>query len=86
MTEHPGNPPIAQPPTTPTPEARLRTPRQMDFPNLLERLATTAAERAAAAPDADERQKLERVAQLARELAEALSAVEVSRDRGPQIG
>ena len=86
MTEHPGEHPTGQPPTPPMPEARLRTPRQLAFPQLLGRLADTAAERAAAAQDADQQQKLERVARLARELAEALSEVEVSRDRRPDIG
>jgi hypothetical protein len=52
---------------------------------LLDRIATTAAERSEATGDAEEKPKLERVAQLARELSEALSAVEVNREpRGPQ--
>ena len=86
MTQEPVDLTTPQTPVTISePRGARRSPR-MDFPQLLGRLADTAAERAAAAQDADQQQKLERVARLARELAEALSEVEVSRDRRPDIG
>lgn len=85
MTQEPVDLTTPQPPVTS--EARgTRASRGMAFPQLLDRLAATAAERATATQDADEQQKLERVARLARELAAALSDVEVSRDRGPGLG
>jgi hypothetical protein len=81
MNEEPVDLTTPQPPVTS--EARgPRTPRQWDLQQLLDRLATAATERAAATQDAEQKQKSERVAQLARELSEALSAVEVNREPG----
>ena len=86
MTQTPGDP------TTPRQRVSVQAgpaPRQrkLEMRQLLDRLATTAADRAAEAQGADRQQKLERVARLARELVEALSAVEVSREPGgPQPG
>ncbi len=85
MTSEPVDLTTPQPPVTSEARSARRSPR-MDFPQLLDRLATTAEERAAAASDAGEQQRLARVATLARELAEALAGVEVSRDRDPRLG
>jgi hypothetical protein len=74
-------PPVYTEPSAPPPPE----PRRVGIQQLLERLVTMADERAASTQDAEEQQKLGRVARLARELSEALSAVEVSRGpRGPQ--
>ncbi len=59
-----------------------RPPRTLGFPDLLDRLAASATTRAGDTQDAGDRQELERVARLARELAEALSAVGVGREPG----
>lgn len=57
----------------------------MGIQQLLDRLVTMGGERAATPQDAEEQRKLDRVARLARELSEALSAVEVTRGpRGSQ--
>ena len=90
MTQEPVDLTTPQPPVTSEPRG-TREPPRMSFPQLLERLATAAservaAERAAATQDVDEQQKLERVARLARELAEALSDVEPTRARDPRLG
>jgi hypothetical protein len=87
MTTQPTEPADLTSPQPPvTSQARsARTSRETSFPQLLERLSTTAAERAAAASDPEQQRTLERVTQLARELAEALADVEVVRGRGPEI-
>jgi hypothetical protein len=85
MTEQPVDLTMPQPPVTSEARGQRRTPREWGFRQLLDRIATTATERAAATADAEEKPKLERVAQLAHDLSEALSAVEVTREpRGPQ--
>jgi hypothetical protein len=80
MTEQPLDLTIPQPPVSvqapPPPQ-----PRRLGIRQLLGRLAETAAEQAAT-EEAEPRQRLERVAQLARELDEALSQVEVARGPG----
>lgn len=67
--------------TEPLAEAPPR-PRSVGITQLLDRLGAMATERAAATEDGDEKQKLERVARLAKELNEALSEVEVRREPG----
>jgi hypothetical protein len=82
MTEQPADLTTPQPPVTSEARGQRRTPRQWRFEQLLDRLAASATERAAATADSEEKPKLERVANLARELSEALSAVEVNREPG----
>jgi hypothetical protein len=81
MNQQPVDLTTPQPPVTREAPAARPAPR-LEFPQLLDRLATVAADRAAATEGAEEKEKLERVARLARELSEALSAVEVNHEPG----
>jgi hypothetical protein len=86
MSEEPVDLTTPQPPVYSEPlPSPPPPPRSVGIQQLLDRLATMATERATATRDPEAKQKSERVARLARELSEALSAVEVNRDPdGPQ--